>query len=89
MFVTCVPSTYFIVATHIIVALRVIRIRSCYYSVGHSASGFFVITVLGRVAVGLMKVGSSLTVWRRGVGCRVDNPWSVHGSERVFTCGVF
>ena len=59
-----------------------------YYYMGRSAPGVFVISLLGSVAVGLMKVGSRVTDGRRGVSCKIDKPWLVHGSECVFTCGV-
>ena len=94
MFIPCVPSTYYcILATHIIIALQVIRVHYYYYYyyyyyVGRSTPGVLVISVLGRVASGLMKVGSRVTNGRRGVSCKIDKPWLVHGSECVFTCGV-
>jgi len=59
-----------------------------YYYVGRSAPGFLVISVLHRVTIGLMKVGSRITNGRQGVSCKVDKPWLVHGSECVFSCGV-
>jgi hypothetical protein len=75
-------------------ALQVIRVHYYYYyyyyySVGRSAPGVLVVFVPGRVAVGLMKVGSRVTNGRRGVSCKIDKPWLVHGSECVLLVGLF
>jgi hypothetical protein len=59
-----------------------------YYYVGRSTPGILVISVLGRAAVGMMKVGSHVTDGRQGVSFKIEKPWLMHGSECIFTCVV-